>query len=258
MRTPGIKALPEKHLAALAQKMVAAGKMPAAGAIMAALEAAMRRHAGAPVKLARAQERSLAFHISTPSERETSTPDDARAGFRSPTFAEHGRLAQGLPGVSHHEPAFGFWLDGAEESRIVHHAEPDETQMRHAMARLGLAYNQKGVIGFIEGPGDDQAHVFNVPHADPAEAQKVLVSHGIKGASFVPSESGGHKAIVLDFGGGNFGNLDRAMAELGVRNGMRRHGKILWEGDDSDNPSREVAQQKYLETLANTAHVAQV
>lgn len=233
--------------------------MPQSGKLMAALVDGMGRQ-DAPVKLARpANPNGLSFYVATPSERESSTPEDAIAAMNGEKFAEFGRIAAGLPGYLHDKPAYGFWIDGAEESRVVHHDPLSPEKLRHAMARVGLAYNQKGVIGFHEGEGDDQAHVFHLPnHANAAEAQRVLVKHGVNAATFVPHPEGGHTAVVLDHGGGNHAKIEAARSELGATGGSRHAGKILWEGDPGDNPTREVARQNYLKTLADTAHVTQL
>ena len=179
------------------------------------------------------------FLVVSPSTREGSTLDHARQHITGPDMQ---RLEAATPGGI---TGFGFWKDGAEESRIVPVA--DAAHLRRRMATLGRIHDQKGVIGFERGGGPDAFHLVVVPDADPGRVHAGLLHHGVEYATVLPGTGrrGRHSlAIVLDRGGGLAPNVHKYAASVGGKF-RSEPGTVHYIGADT----REEAHREYEKEL---------
>jgi len=179
------------------------------------------------------------------STRENSTLDQARAGLQSAPFL---KLAEMTPGA---ESGFGFWADGAEESRIV--SLENARALAQMAARLGKAAQQKAVVYFAEGDGNDVAHVLTVPDSDPARVAAEMLRHGIEYKTIVPGgSSSGVIAHVLDFGGGLSPNV-----EAYARESRAAHARRIGTAHLVGGETREEGLRAFERILQGVARISE-
>lgn len=246
-----MKAIDQRTLSRIVQKLKAEGRMPAAGKLAAALAAGRAEAVRTAVKLARPDDSDPynAIFVSS-SERDNSTIPQAKAGLESPAFHKLVTLAHSLPAANGGQSGIGYWKDGAEESRIV--KLRDARPLSYAAARLGKAFNQKSVLLFREGAdGHDVAHVLVVPETNADKIHNDMLARGIEYKTVVPHPTDSGKSVVhtIDFAGGATPDI-----EAYARDAHAEHYKHLGTAELIGADSRDEAHRIYDRVLAETAH----
>ena len=106
--------------------------------------------------------------------RKGTTLEDVPTLMQTP---EHQLLRHDTPG-SH--DAVGVWVDGAEPSRIVPHADALDA------AKLGLRFKRKTVLHWVPGAGTAVRHIVAVPSGDTLGVVEAFQDHGVHYLTAVP------------------------------------------------------------------------
>lgn len=193
-----------------------------------------------PEKLSRSDANGYNKVIVSSSQREGSTLAHARAGLSSPEFEDLVLASHRVPGAEGGKSGYGFWSDGAEESRIVNVANP--ALVPEVAAHLGKAFGQKAAIGFTSGAGGgDIAHVLSVPSTNVQAIADGLGKHGVQYKTVVPKPAEGRSEVhILDENGDFAGPISNFARE--TKSDHQQHvGKIHFIGGET----REDGQQAY-------------
>ena len=139
----------------------------------------------------------------------------------------------------------GAWSDGAENSVMTTVEDADWNKLRVSGAMKGALANQKAVLVFKEGEGDDGLVTFEAK-GGLGDIHAALLDDGLAFHTLVPT-SGGAQVVVIASDDATMDAIDKAATRYGSEVSYRT-GKAEYLGVDG-NGSREDAQQAYARII---------